>query len=67
MRPRLRGGRVAVRPATCEPHVLAETEQPFVLPLRLAVGDGEDVVVDLPLDIGQAAQLQELLGRVCTG
>lgn len=57
---------VTFRPATCEPHVLAETKQPFAFPLRLAVGDGDEVAVDLPVDEAQAAQLQELLGRVCT-
>ncbi|MCZ2823457.1 MULTISPECIES: hypothetical protein [unclassified Modestobacter] len=55
------------RPATCEPHVLAETRQPFAFPLRLAVGDGEEVAADLPLDEAQEGLLQELLGRVCIG
>ncbi|NIH67351.1 hypothetical protein [Modestobacter marinus] len=47
--------------------MLAETKQPFVFPLRLTVGEGEEVAVDLPLEEAQEAQLQELLGRVCTG
>src|SRR4051812_35863379 len=33
----------------CDPHALAETKQPFVFPLRVTVGDGEDAVLDLPL------------------
>ncbi|OMQ14183.1 hypothetical protein A7K94_0218430 [Modestobacter sp. VKM Ac-2676] len=56
---------VTVRPVTCDPHVLAETKQPFVFPLLVQVGDGEAVAVDLPLSGAQRAQLQELLGRVC--
>ena len=58
---------VSFRPTTCEPHVLAETKQPFAFPLRLTVGDGDEVTVDLPLDDAQETLLQELLGRVCTG
>ncbi|TWH74540.1 hypothetical protein JD78_03081 [Modestobacter roseus] len=56
---------VTVRSASCEPHVLAETKQPFVFPLRVQIGAAEEVAVDLPLDDGQRRQLQELLGRVC--
>ncbi len=51
--------------ARCDPHALAETKQPFVFPLRVTVGDGEDAVVDLPLDDGQRAQLQEFLTSAC--
>jgi hypothetical protein len=58
---------VSFRPTTCEPHLLAETKQPFVFPLRLTVGDGDEVTVDLPLDDAQEGLLQELLGRVCIG
>ena len=58
---------VAFRPATCEPHRLAETKQPFVLPLLVAVGEGAPVPVPLPLDDGQRRLLQDLLTRVCQG
>lgn len=51
--------------ASCEPHVLAETKQPFVFPLSVAVGDAEPVPVDLPVDAAQQALLWDLLGRVC--
>jgi hypothetical protein len=49
----------------CDPHALAETKQPFVFPLRVTVGDGEDAVLDLPLDDGQRARLQDFLTRAC--
>jgi hypothetical protein len=49
----------------CDAHALAETKQPFVFPLMVAVGDGRDVAVDLPLDDPQKLLLQEFLGRVC--
>src|SRR4051812_9150414 len=49
----------------CDPHALAETKQPFVFPMHVTVGDGAEVVVDLPLDDAQRVQLQEFLGRVC--
>jgi hypothetical protein len=58
---------VVFRPATCEPHRLAETKQPFVLPLLTAVGEGAPVPVLLPLDDGQKRMLQDLLTRVCQG
>ncbi len=51
--------------ARCDPHALAETKQPFVFPVRVTVGDGEDAVVDLPLDDGQRARLQEFLTSAC--
>jgi len=53
--------------ARCDPHALAETKKPFVFPVVVAVGDGEQVPVDLPLDDAQRAQLSALLDRVCTG
>ncbi|WP_138731640.1 hypothetical protein [Modestobacter excelsi] len=53
--------------ARCDPHALAETKKPFVFPLAVTVGDGGSVPVDLPLDDAQKAQLEEFLGRVCTG
>ena len=58
---------VTFRPATCEPHRLAETKQPFVLPLLVAVGEGAPVPVPLPLDDAQRRLLQDLLTRVCQG
>ncbi|MCW2575529.1 MAG: uncharacterized protein JWR66_1559 [Modestobacter sp.] len=51
--------------ARCDPHALAETKKPFVFPLAVTVGDGDEVPVDLPLDEAQRAQLQDLLDRVC--
>jgi hypothetical protein len=49
----------------CDPHALAEVKQPFVFPLIITVGDGDDVGVDLPLDDDQKLTLQGFLGRVC--
>jgi hypothetical protein len=51
--------------ATCEPHVLSETKQPFVFPLSVVVDDGEAVPVPLPVDGAQQAQLWALAERVC--
>ena len=56
---------VAFTPASCEPHVLAETKQPFVFPLSVVVGDAEPVAVPLPVDATQEALLWDLLDRVC--
>jgi hypothetical protein len=56
---------VVFRPASCEPHVLAETKQPFLFPLAVAVGEGEQVTVPLPVDEAQQRLLQELVDRVC--
>ncbi|RBY81758.1 hypothetical protein DQ238_07045 [Geodermatophilus sp. TF02-6] len=51
--------------ATCEPHVLAETKQPFLFPLSVAVGDADPVPVPLPVDAAQQQQLWDLVRRVC--
>ncbi|SNT03483.1 hypothetical protein SAMN06893096_1146 [Geodermatophilus pulveris] len=59
------GGEVAFTPASCEPHVLAETKQPFAFPLAVAVGDAEPVAVPLPVDAAQQDLLWDLLDRVC--
>jgi hypothetical protein len=56
---------VAFTAASCEPHVLAETKQPFVFPLWVAVGDAEPVPVPLPVDGAQQAVLQDLLDPAC--
>ncbi|MGY1711665.1 hypothetical protein ACI8AC_19380 [Geodermatophilus sp. SYSU D00758] len=51
--------------ATCEPHVLAETKQPFLFPLRVVV-EGEDAVpVPLPVDRSQQDAFWALVQRVC--
>lgn len=55
---------LTVAPASCDPHVLAETKKPFVFPLRVQVA-GESAPVDLPLDEEQRAGLQALVDRVC--
>ncbi|MCO7222282.1 hypothetical protein [Klenkia sp. PcliD-1-E] len=53
-----------VGPASCDPHVLAETKKPFVFPLTV-VAAGETAVVDLPLSDAQRGRLQALVDRVC--
>ncbi|RZU33420.1 hypothetical protein [Blastococcus saxobsidens] len=55
------------RPATCEPHVLTETKQPYVFPLEVAIGDASPVVVDLPVDDALRVALGDLVRRVCGG
>jgi hypothetical protein len=56
---------VAFAAQRCDPHALAETKQPFLFPMIVTVGDGDDVAVPLPLDDAQRVALQEFLGRVC--
>jgi hypothetical protein len=56
---------VAFTPASCEPHVLAETKQPFLFPLSVAVGEAEPVPVPLPVDAAQQELFWDLLDRVC--
>jgi hypothetical protein len=56
---------VVFRPASCEPHVLAETKQPFLFPLSIAVEEAEPVAVPLPVDAAQQEVLWDLLDRVC--
>ncbi|MCV2490318.1 hypothetical protein OF117_13190 [Geodermatophilus sp. YIM 151500] len=58
---------VSFEPASCDPHVLAETKQPFRFPVGVEVGEREPVVVDLPLDEPARAQLTEMVDRICTG
>ena len=58
---------VVFTPATCDPHVLAETKKPYVFPLFVAVGDADPVAVDLPLDQASRDRLAALVQRVCGG
>ena len=51
--------------ATCDPHALAETKKPYVFPLEVTVGEGEPVVMDLPVDDALRARLEALVDRVC--
>jgi hypothetical protein len=51
--------------ATCDPHALAETKKPYVFPLEVTVGDGEPVIMDLPVDDALRAGLERLVDRVC--
>ena len=56
---------VTFTPATCDAHVLSETKQPYVFPLAVTVGDGEEVSLDLPLDDAVRELLAALVQRVC--
>jgi hypothetical protein len=56
---------VSFTPASCDPHVLAETKKPYVFPLVVTVGEADEVPVDLPLDQGAKDQLAALVDRVC--
>ncbi|NEK86037.1 hypothetical protein GCU60_09725 [Blastococcus saxobsidens] len=58
---------ITFRPATCDPHVLAETKQPYVFPLDVALGKDAPVVVDLPVDDDLRGALGDLVRRVCAG
>jgi hypothetical protein len=57
---------VTFTPASCDPHVLSETKKPYVFPLTVRVGGGEDVSLDLPLDEAARSLLAALVQRVCT-
>ena len=54
-------------PATCEPHVLAETKKPYVFLLTVRLGEEEPVPVRLPLDETARALLDAMVDRVCAG
>jgi hypothetical protein len=58
-------GPVTLTVATCEPHVLAETKQPFLFPLQVAVGGAEAVPVPLPVGEAQQQLLWALVDGVC--
>jgi hypothetical protein len=51
--------------ARCDPHARAETKQPYLIPLVATVGDGPEVVLDLPLDDVQRDLLRQLTDRTC--
>ncbi|MGY1747591.1 hypothetical protein [Blastococcus sp. SYSU D00695] len=57
---------VAFTTARCDPHALAETKQPYLMPLAVTVDDGTAVTLDLPLDDSQREQLRQLTARTCT-
>jgi hypothetical protein len=56
---------ISFTPASCDPHVLAETKKPYVFVLSMTVGDGDEVPVDLPLDQGDKDALAAMVQRVC--
>jgi hypothetical protein len=56
---------VGFTPVTCDPHVLSETKKPYVFPLAVAVGEGREVSLDLPLDDAARGLLAALVQRVC--
>jgi hypothetical protein len=56
---------VTFRPASCDPHVLAETKKPYVFALDVSVGGTAEVPVDLPLDDAQKGVLAAMVERVC--
>lgn len=58
--------RVSFTPATCDPHVLAETKKPYVFPLSVQVADADPVPMDLPLDDAARDRLAALVQRACT-
>lgn len=56
---------MTIATARCDPHALAETKQPYLMPLAVSVDGGPEVVLDLPLDEAQRAALRALTDRVC--
>jgi hypothetical protein len=58
---------VSFTPATCDPHVLSETKQPYRFPMLVVVGDDEPVPMDLPLSQADRDLLAALVHRVCAG
>ena len=56
---------VAFAMASCAPHVLAETKQPYLFPLAVTVGTGSEVSVHLPVDAATKALFVRLVHRVC--
>jgi hypothetical protein len=57
---------IGFTPATCEPHVLAETKKPFVFGFAVEVGEAPEVALDLPLTDATKAELADLVDRVCS-
>jgi hypothetical protein len=58
---------VSFTPASCDPHVLSETKQPYRFPMLVVVGDDEPVPMDLPLSQADRDLLAALVQRVCAG
>jgi hypothetical protein len=56
---------ITFTPASCDPHVLAETKKPYVFPLTVEVGNRGPVPVDLPLEEPARERLAALVQRVC--
>ncbi|WP_448626631.1 hypothetical protein [Geodermatophilus sp. URMC 64] len=56
---------IVFAPASCDPHVLAETKQPYLFVLGVTVGEEDEVPVDLPLDGGDKDALAAMVDRVC--
>jgi hypothetical protein len=56
---------VSFTPASCDPHVLSETKQPYRFALLVGVGEEEPVGMDLPLGDGDRELLAGLVERVC--
>jgi hypothetical protein len=56
---------VSFEPATCEPHVLAETKKPHTFPMTVVVGEEDPAVVDLPVSEALRNELVALVDRIC--
>jgi hypothetical protein len=55
---------ISFTPASCDPHVLSETKQPYRFALLVEAGD-EQVAMDLPLGDADRRRLDGLVKRVC--
>lgn len=56
---------IEIVPARCDGHALGETKQPYVYPIRIAIGDEFESAYDLPVTKSQQEQLFDFLVRAC--
>ena len=52
-------------PASCDPHVLAETKKPYVFVVGVVLGGADEVPLDLPVDQEDKDALAAMIQRVC--
>lgn len=51
--------------ARCDGHALGETKKPFAFPLRMRLGDAEEIGYEIPLTTAQQDTLYEYLATAC--
>ncbi len=50
----------------CDAHAVAEDKKGYLLPVRVAVGGAEPVLVEVPVPVPERAPLQDLIDRTCS-